>query len=64
MGGTSSIGLTPTILTGMKEVIKATLLTNFQEVPLIFKSIMIVFVKFRTPLYIRGTRDGSGPHNS
>ena len=55
MWGTSSIGLAPTTITGVKEVNKPTLLTNFQEGPLIFTSIMTVFVKFRAPLYMRGT---------
>ena len=46
MGGTSSIGLAPIILTGVKEVIKETLWTNFQEGSLIVTSIMTVFGKF------------------
>jgi len=55
MGGTLCIGLAPTILAGVKEVVKPFLLANFQEGPLIFASLMIVFVKFWTPIYMRGS---------
>ena len=55
MGGTPSRGPAPKILTGVKEVIKPTLMANFCKGPSIFASIMVVFAKFWTPLYIRGT---------
>ena len=55
LGGTPSGGPTPNIITGVKEVIKPSLLANFRKGPSIFESIMTVFAKFWTPLYMRGT---------
>ena len=46
MRGTPNIGPAPTIPAGVKDVVKPPLLTNFQESPLIFASLMTVFVKF------------------
>jgi len=46
MDGTPSISPAPTILAGVEEVVKPFLLANFQKGPLIFPSLMTVFVKF------------------
>ena len=46
MGETPSIGPAPTILAGVKEVVKLSLLANFRKGPSIFARIMTVFVKF------------------
>jgi len=43
---TPTTGPASTIPAGVKEVVKPPLLTNFQEGPLIFASLMTVFVKF------------------
>ena len=50
IGNIPSTGPAPTIFAGVKEVIKPPLLTNFQEGPSIFASVMTVLEKFRTPL--------------
>ena len=46
MGETPSIGPTPTILAGVKEVVKLFLLANFRKGPSIFAYIVTVFGKF------------------
>ena len=46
MDGTPSKGPDPTILAEVEEVVQLFLLANFQEGPLIFASLMTVFVKF------------------
>ena len=46
MGKAPSIGPNPNILTGVKEVVKSSLLANFRKGSSIFPSIMSVFVKF------------------
>ena len=54
-GGTPCIGLVPTILAEVKEVIKPSLLAKFHADPLIFISLMTVFVKFRSSFYMGGS---------
>ena len=46
MGGTLSIGQALTVFPGVEEVVKPSLLANFQEGPLKFASLKTVYVKF------------------
>ena len=64
MRGTPGMGPVPSILRGAKYIIKYSLLANFQKATSNFADFMPIFVKFWTPLYMRGTPGmGSVPIN-